>query len=85
MYTYHPERVCSRAINFELDKDGTVSNVSFQGGCEGNLKALSKVCEGQNMETLAAWFEGNDCRGRGTSCVDQLMKGLRMAQEKLAE
>lgn len=85
MFTYYPERVCSRAVHFDLDKDGIVSNVKFEGGCAGNLQAIGKVCEGQNIEQLAKWFEGNDCRGRGTSCVDQLMKGLRKAQEKLAE
>ncbi|MGN0046620.1 MAG: TIGR03905 family TSCPD domain-containing protein [Eggerthellaceae bacterium] len=81
MYTYYPERVCAKAIQFDLTDDGKVCNVAFQGGCDGNLKAISKVCEGQDVETLAAWFEGNDCRGRGTSCVDQLMKGIRKAQE----
>lgn len=85
MYTYHPERVCARSINFDLDENGIVTNVSFEGGCDGNLKAISKVAEGQSVETLAQWFEGNDCRGRGTSCVDQLMKGLRKAQEVIAD
>ena len=49
MYTYYPERVCAKAIQFDLTDDGKVCNVAFQGGCDGNLKAISKVCEGQDV------------------------------------
>ena len=79
MYTYTPRGVCPRAINIELDGD-IVSHVDFDGGCNGNLKAISKVVEGMTVDEVAELFEGNTCGRKPTSCVDQLVKGLRLAQ-----
>ena len=79
MYNYIPERVCSRAIQVDLDGD-KVSYVNFIGGCEGNLKAIGKLVQGMTVDEVAAVLEGNDCRGRGTSCADQLVIALREAQ-----
>ena len=77
MYTYTPRGVCSRHI--ELDGD-RVSHVDFVGGCNGNLKAVSKLIEGMSVEEVAAVLEGNTCGRRSTSCADQLVRGLRKAQ-----
>ena len=79
MYTYTPRGVCSRAINIELDGD-TVSHVDFVGGCNGNLKAVSKLIQGMTVEEAAAVLEGNTCGKRSTSCADQLVRGLREAR-----
>lgn len=79
MYTFTPRGVCSRAINIELDGD-TVSHVDFVGGCNGNLKAVSKLIEGMTVEEVAAVLEGNTCGRRSTSCADQLVRGLREAR-----
>ncbi len=79
MYTYTPRGVCSRAINIELDGD-TVSHVDFVGGCNGNLKAVSKLIQGMTVEEVAAVLEGNTCGKRSTSCADQLVRGLREAR-----
>lgn len=79
MYTYTPRGVCPRAINIELDGD-IVSHVDFEGGCNGNLKAISMVVEGMTVDEVAELFEGNTCGRKPTSCVDQLVKGLRLAQ-----
>lgn len=79
MYTYTPRGVCSRAINIELDGD-TVSHVDFVGGCNGNLKAVSKLIQGMTVEEVAAVLEGNTCGKRPTSCADQLVRGLREAR-----
>ena len=79
MYTYTPRGVCPRAINIELDGD-IVSHVEFEGGCNVNLKAISKVVEGMTVDEVAELFEGNTCGRKPTSCVDQLVKGLRLAQ-----
>lgn len=79
MYTYTPRGVCPRAINIELDGD-IVSHVDFEGGCNGNLKAISKVVEGMTVDEVAELFEGNTCGRKPTSCVDQLVKGLRLAR-----
>ena len=51
MYRYTPRGVCSRAIDIDLDGD-KVARVEFVGGCDGNLKAVSKLIEGMTVENL---------------------------------
>lgn len=63
--------VCASRITFELT-DGKVSNVSFYGGCNGNLKAISKLVEGMDAEKLIEILRGNKCGFKQTSCADQL-------------
>lgn len=71
-YTFEPQRVCSKRINFNLDDEGNLHDVKFVGGCPGNLKAIGKLVEGKNAAEIADLLRGNDCGGRGTSCGDQL-------------
>ncbi len=78
-YTYKPSGVCSREINFDLDENGKISGLSFKGGCNGNLKAIGKLLEGQDAGFAIKTLKGNECGGRGTSCADQLSKALEKA------
>ena len=79
MHTYIPRGVCSRQIDVELDGD-TIKSVQFTGGCDGNLKAISKLVAGQNVDDIVAMMEGHTCGRRSTSCVDQMTKAIREAQ-----
>ena len=79
---YKTKKVCASMINFELDGD-VVKNVSFQGGCNGNLKAISKLVEGMTVEQIESYLSGNTCGMRKTSCADQLAQGVRAAYEEL--
>ena len=78
-YTYNPKGVCSTEINFDLDENGKISGLRFTGGCNGNLKAIGKLLEGQDAKRAAEILKGNDCGGRGTSCADQLSRALEQA------
>ena len=69
MHTFTPCGVCSRAIHLELDGE-RVAHVDFVGGCDGNLKAISKLVEGMTVDEVAAALEGNTCGRRATSCAD---------------
>ena len=80
-YTYYPRNVCSSKIDFDL-VDGTVRNISFVGGCNGNLKALSKVLDGWTVDQIAEKLEGNTCGGKPTSCADQLVRAVKAAREQ---
>lgn len=80
-YVHNNHGVCSRCVYFNLE-NGKVSDVSFDGGCNGNLKAISKLVEGQDAQHIIDILKGNDCGGRGTSCADQFAKGLEEALEK---
>ncbi len=77
-YTYKTKGTCSREINFELE-DGIVKNVSFVGGCNGNLQGISKLAEGKPAEQLIETLEGIKCGFKGTSCPDQLAAALKEA------
>lgn len=79
MYSYTPRGVCSRQINVDLDGD-TIKDVSFVGGCDGNLKAISKLVKGHTVDEIVAVLQGNTCGPRATSCADQLTYALREAQ-----
>lgn len=77
-YVYHPEMVCSMEIKFRLDGD-VVSGISFYGGCNGNLKAISKILDGWTVGQIEEKLRGNLCGRRPTSCVDQLAIAVRKA------
>ena len=77
-YTYKTKGTCSQLIHISLDGD-IVKDVSFVGGCQGNLKAIPKLCEGMTVEEVSKRLSGIDCGGKGTSCGDQLARGLREA------
>jgi uncharacterized protein (TIGR03905 family) len=83
-YDFKPRGVCSRAIHIDLDDAGnTVEGVSFDGGCNGNLKAIGLLIEGKPVDEIIEVLAGNTCGPRKTSCADQLTIGLRAAQESL--
>ncbi|MBR3034895.1 MAG: TIGR03905 family TSCPD domain-containing protein [Firmicutes bacterium] len=83
-YSYRPQGVCSRLINFDVT-DGKVSDVSFVGGCDGNLKAIGKLVEGHDAEEVINILKGNTCGYKSTSCADQLAIALKQAMEQQAQ
>lgn len=72
---YRTSGTCSQMIHFDIE-DGKIYNVSFEGGCNGNLKAISKLVEGQDAMNVAGILEGNTCGFKNTSCGDQLAKAI---------
>lgn len=75
MYSYNPKGVCSKQINFDL-KDNKVKNVSFIGGCSGNLKGLSSLVDGMDIKEVIKRLKGIHCGNKSTSCPDQFAKAL---------
>lgn len=78
MYTYQPEGVCSKLINFDI-QNGVIKQVSFIGGCPGNLQGISRLVEGMTPNDAIARLEGIRCGGKLTSCPDQFAKALKQA------
>ncbi len=78
MMQYVPQGVCSRMIEFNLIDD-TVKDVSFTGGCDGNLKGISHLVEGMNVEDVISRLDGIKCGRKNTSCPDQLAQALKKA------
>ena len=79
-YSYEPEGVCPFQIDFDIDGD-KISNIQFYGGCNGNLKAISKLVDGWTVEQIEEKLLGNTCGRKPTSCADQLAKAVREAYE----
>ena len=75
---YKTNGTCSTEINFEL-RDGKIYSVSFEKGCDGNLKALGRLVEGMDAETLVSKLKGLHCGRKNTSCGDQLAVAVAQA------
>ena len=77
-YTYTPQNVCPMQISFHIDGD-VITDIKFNGGCNGNLKAISKLVDGWTVEQIEGKLLGNTCGRRPTSCADQLALAVRQA------
>ncbi|MBQ4573449.1 MAG: TIGR03905 family TSCPD domain-containing protein [Clostridia bacterium] len=77
-YKYKTKGTCAREISFELE-DGIVKNVSFFGGCNGNLKGIAALIEGRKAEEIIPLIKGTKCGFKSTSCPDQLALALQEA------
>lgn len=74
--TYTTQGTCSKLIEAEVE-DGIVKEVTFYGGCNGNLQGISALVKGMKVEEVLERLEGIHCGARPTSCPDQLCKALR--------
>lgn len=73
---YTTEGTCSRQIDITLE-EGVIRSVSFTGGCQGNQQGIAALVQGLTVEQVVSRLEGIDCKGKGTSCPDQLAKALK--------
>ena len=80
-YEYKTSGTCSQRILFEIE-EGKVKNVTFLGGCNGNLKGIGSLVEGMDVDEVIARLEGTTCGMTATSCPDQLAKALKQALEQ---
>ena len=95
-FDYKPQGVCARNIHLDLSDDGNkvigveftdgdrISNVKFTGGCDGNLKAISKLVEGAPADRVIEVLAGNTCGMKKTSCADQLTRAIEAARAEIA-
>ena len=81
MFKYKTRGVCASTIQFELTEEKKVKNISFSGGCNGNLKAISKLADGMDAKEVIRILKGNTCGFKSTSCADQLAVALEEALE----
>ena len=77
-HSYKTRGTCSRQIDFKIE-NGMVKNVSFFGGCNGNLKGIGALVEGRPAEEVIALLKGMKCGFKNTSCPDQLAQALEKA------
>ena len=74
-YTFKPHGVCSQEYIVEVENN-IIKNLQIFGGCPGNTQAICKLVQGQTLDWAIERLKGIDCRGRGTSCPDQIAQFL---------
>ncbi|WP_418991192.1 TIGR03905 family TSCPD domain-containing protein [Alistipes sp.] len=77
---YPCEGTCSRQIDIELEEE-IIRSVAFTGGCHGNQQGIAALVRGMTAAEAIERLAGIDCRGKGTSCPDQLARALGQALE----
>ncbi len=74
-YTFKPQGVCSQEYVAEIENN-VIKSLQIFGGCPGNTQAVCKLVQGQTIDWAVERLKGIDCRGRGTSCPDQIANFL---------
>ena len=72
---YTTSGTCSRKITLDIEND-ILRSVEFEGGCNGNLKGISSLCSGMNIDDIIEKTKGIKCGFKQTSCPDQLANAL---------
>lgn len=85
LLTYKTQGTCSRSITLNVDENDVVTEVSFEGGCNGNLKGISALCVGMKVDDVIERVENIKCGFKNTSCPDQLAKALKEYKAKKGE
>ena len=81
IFNYTPSGVCSRNIEIDIDENGIINKVNFTGGCNGNLKGISTLVEGMNIDDVIKKLENIKCGFKQTSCPAQLANALKKHKE----
>ena len=84
MFQYNTSGVCSKTIFFDVE-DNKVKNVTYVGGCNGNLKGIGALVEGMDIDKVISRLEGTTCNSKTTSCPDQLAKALKAYKSEIAK
>ena len=81
-FKYKTKGVCSNEMRFEIE-DNIVKNLTVIGGCNGNLKGISSLVEGMEVDEVIRRLKGIRCGMKDTSCPDQFSRALEAAKEKM--
>lgn len=76
-FEYTPKGVCSRQMIFDINDDNTIASLQVVGGCNGNLKGISALLKGQNIDDVISRLDGIQCGMKPTSCPDQIAQALK--------
>lgn len=79
---YKTTGTCSQFIEVEIDDDGILRDVSFVGGCNGNLQGISSLIRGMHVDDIIKRLNGIRCGYKSTSCPDQLCRALEQAMDQ---
>ncbi len=75
-FSYVPKGVCSSYMEFEIE-DNIIKAMKVFDGCDANLRAVSILCIGMNIDDVINQLEDIKCGSKVTSCPNQIAKALR--------
>jgi len=74
--SYKTTGTCSELINLTVDDNDCISEVSFVGGCNGNLQGICSLIRGMNVNDVKERLNGIRCGYKSTICPDQLCRAI---------
>lgn len=83
-FSYKPKGVCSMRMDIDVE-DNKIVSLNVLGGCDGNLKGISKLVQGMDIDEVINKLEGTTCGRKKTSCPDQLANALKLYKEEAAK
>lgn len=83
-FQYRTRGTCSQLIEITIDDNDVLQQVSFMGGCQGNLTGISSLVTGMKVDDVICRLQGIQCGYKGTSCPDQLARALKAYKEQKA-
>lgn len=81
-YKFKPQGVCSQEMVVNIE-DGIIKEAKIIGGCAGNTVGLTNLLVGMSIEEAIKKLKGIPCGYKGTSCPDQMARGLEEIQKKI--
>ena len=73
---YYPKGVCSTMIEYDIDSNDIIKNITVTNGCNGNLQGISRLVEGKSVDEVIERLKGIKCGLKNTSCPDQIALAL---------
>ena len=77
-HTRKNQNVCSYSTTVTLEND-VIRKVEVEGGCDGNLKGVCALLEGQQAKEAIHRINGILCGGKNSSCPQQIALCLQEA------
>ena len=81
-YSFHPQGVCAREMQVDVNDQGIIENLAVVGGCNGNLQGISRLVVGMDAQEAIRRMRGIQCGFKPTSCPDQLATALEQALQQ---
>lgn len=81
VYKFRPSGVCSMEMIVDIEND-VIKSAEIVGGCPGNTLGVSRLVVEKKIDEVINLLKGIPCGKKGTSCPDQLARGLEKIKEE---
>lgn len=80
-YRYRPQGVCSTEIIVDIENN-IIKDLQVRNGCNGNLKGISSLVKGMDIDDVISKLKGIKCGMKNTSCPDQIATALEKIKKE---